>query len=34
MTRFIFSGAKFFLHEFNATPHLATTERAAFLTYS
>lgn len=34
MTRFIFSGEKFFLHEFNATPHLATTERAAFLTYS
>lgn len=34
MTRFIFSGDKFFLHEFNATPHLATTERAAFLTYS
>lgn len=34
MTRFIFSGPKFFLHEFNATPHLATTERAAFLSYS
>ena len=34
MTRFIFSGPKFFLHEFNATPHLATTERAEFLSYS
>jgi broad specificity phosphatase PhoE len=34
ITRFIFSGDKFFLHEFNSTPHLATTERAAFLTYS
>jgi broad specificity phosphatase PhoE len=34
ITRFIFSGDKFFLHEFNSTPHLASTERAAFLSYS
>ncbi|MBV1927478.1 MAG: histidine phosphatase family protein [Rhodobacteraceae bacterium] len=34
ITRFIFSGDRFSLHEFNATPHLLTTERAAFLTYS
>jgi len=34
ITRFIFSGDKFFLHEFNSTPHLDTTERKAFLTYS
>ncbi len=34
ITRFIFSGNKFFLHEFNSTPHLASTERTAFLSYS
>jgi len=34
MTRFIFSGEKVFLHEFNAVPHLAHADRAQFLTYS
>jgi len=34
MTRFIFSSRAFFLHEFNATPHLAASDRAALLTYS
>lgn len=34
LTRFIFSGDRFFLHEFNATPHFAPADRAALLTYS
>jgi broad specificity phosphatase PhoE len=35
MTRFIFTGAgRFFLHEFNATPHLAEASLAPFLSYS
>ena len=34
MTRFVFSGPRFFLHEFNATPHLAPVGRAKLLTYS
>ena len=34
MTRFIFSKGRFFLHEFNATPHLAHADRAQFLSYS
>lgn len=34
MTRFIFSPKVFFLHEFNATPHLAAADRAELLTYS
>ncbi len=34
MTRFIFSNSRFFLHEFNATPHLADAERAALMSYS
>lgn len=34
MTRFIFSPKVFFLHEFNATPHLAPAEHAGLLTYS
>lgn len=34
MTRFIFSKSVFFLHEFNATPHLAPADRADLLTYS
>ncbi len=34
MSRFIFSGNRFFLHEFNATPHFAPPEVADMLTYS
>jgi len=34
ITRFIFSGSRFFLHEFNATPHFARPETADLLTYS
>jgi broad specificity phosphatase PhoE len=34
MTRFIFSGRAFYLHEFNAVPHLSPSARAHFLTYS
>ncbi|MFC4671939.1 histidine phosphatase family protein [Seohaeicola nanhaiensis] len=34
MTRFVFSGSRFFVSEFNATPHLAPQERAGLLTYS
>lgn len=34
MSRFIFSGTRFFLHEFNATPHFAPADRAGLLTYS
>ena len=34
MTRFVFSGDRFFLNEFNATPHLAPKDRAGLLTYS
>lgn len=34
MTRFVFSGERFFLNEFNATPHLAPIARAGLLTYS
>lgn len=34
MTRFVFSNQVFFLHEFNATPHLASAGRADLLTYS
>jgi broad specificity phosphatase PhoE len=34
MTKFVFNGTKRFLHEFNATPHLDTPERADMLSYS
>lgn len=34
LTRFFFSSQTFFLHEFNATPHFATAERAKLLSYS
>lgn len=34
MTRFIFSGEAFYLHEFNAVPHLASRERLPMQTYS
>ncbi|MCR9126480.1 MAG: histidine phosphatase family protein [Rhodobacteraceae bacterium] len=34
MTRFIFNASAFFLHEFNATPHLAAADRQPMLTYS
>lgn len=34
MTRFIFSAGHLSLHEFNATPHLATVENARWMTYS
>jgi len=34
MTRFIFSGDRFTLNEFNATPHFADQTNAAFMTYS
>ena len=34
ITKFIFSGARFFLHEFNTTPHLSASDRAGLLTYS
>lgn len=33
-TRFVFSGTRFFLHEFNATPHLMSRDAADMLTYS
>ena len=34
MTRFFFSRGRFFLHEFNATPHFADASRAKLLSYS
>ncbi|MGC1502660.1 MAG: histidine phosphatase family protein [Sulfitobacter sp.] len=34
MTRFMFSGPKFGLHEFNATPHFMTPSGADLLSYS
>lgn len=34
ISRFIFSGDRFFLHEFNATPHFASADRTGMLTYS
>lgn len=34
MTRFIFTGRAFFLHEFNSVPHLSPADRAEYLTYS
>ncbi len=35
LTRFIFSAkGAFYLHEFNATPHLTAADRAPFLSYS
>lgn len=34
MTRFIFSERAFYLHEFNAVPHLISREGQAMLTYS
>lgn len=34
LTRFVFSGDRFGLHEFNATPHFATPAGAALMTYS
>ncbi|KPD11201.1 histidine phosphatase family protein [Phaeobacter sp. 11ANDIMAR09] len=33
-SRFVFSGEKFFLHEFNSVPHFHNQERAELLTYS
>ncbi|MCE8009080.1 histidine phosphatase family protein [Aestuariivita sp.] len=34
MTRFMFSGARFSLHEFNATPHFMSPQGADLLSYS
>lgn len=34
LTKFIFSGSAFFLHEFNSTPHLMPKTSADMLTYS
>lgn len=34
MTRFMFSGEKFSLHEFNATPHFSDPDGAKLLSYS
>lgn len=34
MTRFMFSGANFSLHEFNATPHFSNRDGADLLSYS
>lgn len=34
ITRFVFSGSRFFLHEFNATPHFVSPERAGLMSYS
>ena len=34
MTRFMFSGASFSLHEFNATPHFSSRDGADLLSYS
>ena len=34
MTRFMFKGGRFSLHEFNATPHFMTPEGAKLLSYS
>jgi broad specificity phosphatase PhoE len=34
MTRFFYSGTAFSLHEFNATPHFATSASAEMMTYS
>lgn len=34
ITKFVFSGPRFFLQEFNAVPHLAPVARAGLLTYS
>lgn len=34
MTKFLFSGDRFFLHDFNAIPHLAMEDRAHLVTYS
>ncbi|MEQ6204969.1 histidine phosphatase family protein [Sulfitobacter sp. HNIBRBA2951] len=34
MTRFVFSGSLFSLNEFNATPHYATPQGAALMSYS
>lgn len=34
ITRFVFSGQRFFLHEFNSTPHLLPKGAADMLTYS
>ena len=34
MTRFIFSGNRFFLHEFNAIPHLMAADQADLMSYS
>ena len=34
LTRFVFSGERFFLQEFNTTPHLAPLARQGLVTYS
>ena len=34
ITKFVFTRTAFFLHEFNATPHLMSAETAGMLTYS
>jgi len=34
MTRFMFSGPSFSVHEFNVTPHFMTAEGAKLLSYS
>ena len=34
INKFVFSGPRFFLHEFNSTPHLSGPHRKDLLTYS
>ncbi len=34
ITKFVFTNAAFFLHEFNATPHMMSGDAAGMLTYS
>jgi broad specificity phosphatase PhoE len=34
ITKFVFTNSAFFLHEFNATPHMMSGEAAGMLTYS
>ena len=34
LSRFMFKGPRFTLHEFNATPHFMTPEGAALISYS
>jgi hypothetical protein len=34
ITKFVFTNSAFFLHEFNATPHMMSGDAAGMLTYS